>query len=125
MVGPTNAPIDFPTLDVSESMHGRTVRLIVTGDIDLTSVGVFDTALISASSRTLGALIIDLRAVTFFGISGLSCLVELVRSNTLIAVAIVANTHAARRSIELIGTDPDLAVFGEVDDALRFAGAHG
>lgn len=125
MSGLSNTSTTARTLNVSECMHGNALRLIVSGEIDLASAAEFHSALSNASSRTLGALVIDLRGVTFFGVAGLSCLVELVRSNTLITIAIVANTHAARRPIELIGTDPDLAVFGRVDDALRFVGAYG
>ncbi|WP_186628537.1 STAS domain-containing protein [Rhodococcus sp. BP22] len=116
-------PLDVPTLDVSESRHGKCLRVVVSGEVDLGTVSQFRAALFSASNRTIGALVIDIRGVTFLGVSGLSCLVDLVRGNMLTALAIVATTHAARRSIEIIGQDPDLVVFSRLGDALHYVDA--
>ncbi|MDJ0359516.1 STAS domain-containing protein [Rhodococcus sp. H29-C3] len=113
-------PLDVPSLDVSESRHGKCLRVVVSGEVDLGTVSQFRAALFSASNRTVGALIVDIRGVTFLGVSGLSCLVDLVRGNMLTALAIVATTHAARRSIEIIGQDPDLVVFSRLADALHY-----
>lgn len=116
-------PLDVPTLDVSESRHGKCLRVVVSGEVDLGTVSQFRAALFSASNRTIGALIVDIRGVTFLGVPGLSCLVDLVRGNMLTALAIVATTHAARRSIEIIGQDPDLVVFSRLGDALHYVDA--
>ncbi|MET4047024.1 MULTISPECIES: STAS domain-containing protein [unclassified Rhodococcus (in: high G+C Gram-positive bacteria)] len=113
-------PLGIPTLDISESRHGKCLRLVVSGEVDLGTVSEFRAALFSASNSAIGALIVDIRGVTFLGVSGLSCLVDLVRGNMLTALAIVANTHATRRSIEIIGQDPDLVVFSRLGDALHY-----
>ncbi len=114
---------DVPTLDVSESRHGKCLRIVLSGEVDLGTVSQFRAALFSASNSATGALIVDIRGVTFLGVPGLSCLVDLVRGNMLTVVAIVATTHAARRSIEIIGQDPDLVVFSRLADALHYVDA--
>jgi anti-anti-sigma factor len=98
--------------------HGDLAVITVTGEIDVTSVGLLE--------RTLwvgppSGVVLDLSGVTFLAAAGLGMLVraaERARAERQ-AFGIVAVTRPVLRVLRLTGLDTALPVFAYVSDAVR------
>lgn len=89
------------------------------GEIDLSTAPAFEEAIAQALESNLSVLVIELSEVTFMASVGLRILAatsEKVGESTRIAV--VANSLAASRPIQLTGLDTVVALYPTLDEAL-------
>lgn len=95
------------------------VVLIVGGDIDLSTAATLETAIDAALTGSPMALIVDLSAVEILGSAGLRVLGA---ANEKAAIpgrfAVVANSPATRRPIELTDLDQLFSMYQTLDDAV-------
>jgi anti-sigma B factor antagonist len=90
------------------------------GEIDLSTAPAFEAAIAQALEVSPSLLAIELSEVTFMASVGLRILAatnEKIGESTRIAV--VANTPAARRPIQLTGLDHIVALYSTLDSALN------
>ena len=101
----------------SETSDDATV-LHVAGELDLSTVAAFDTAL--EQSRLSGRVIVVLSECTFIDSSALQSLVRAERTarESGGSLALVAPTQPARRVLEVAALDRFVAVFDNLPDAL-------
>jgi anti-anti-sigma factor len=66
-------------LEVRDRWDGGTVTVTVTGEIDVSTAGVFSARLAEAAGRHPERLVIDMAGVGFLDSAGLSCLVRVRR----------------------------------------------
>jgi len=93
--------------------------LKVDGDIDLATVPALEAAIEEALIPRPTGLVIDLSAVGFLASAGLQALVATHNSVTESALfAVVANSAATSRPIQLTGLDQIFALYPTLDEAL-------
>jgi len=98
--------------------HGIAV-LKVEGDIDLATVPALEAAISEALIPRPTGLVIDLSAVGFLASAGLQALVATHNSVSETAdFAVVANSAATSRPIQLTGLDQIFALYPTLDEAL-------
>jgi anti-sigma B factor antagonist len=111
-------------MTTSVTYHGRVVVLTVSGDIDMANAVELTTALGAVLLERPLVLIVDLSAVEYLGSAALRVLAAAhARIGVSGRLAVVANTSATRRPIELTDLNELLAVYSTLDGALT--GAHG
>jgi anti-anti-sigma factor len=102
--------------------QGATV-VSVGGEIDLSTSPAFDAAIATALEEDPSVLVIDLSAVTFMASVGLQILAATQEKfSKSIRIAVVANSAAARRPIQLTGLDNVIALYPTLDEALTAVG---
>jgi anti-sigma B factor antagonist len=96
-------------------------RVIASGEIDWTSVGLLDRALEHEPAADTTALIVDLSGVTFCASCGLHLLVSLSKRTETAGVPLelVAATYAVRRPLEASGLWSAFSVHETHESALR------
>jgi anti-sigma B factor antagonist len=92
------------------------VVLSVSGQIDVTSESIFETAVESALADEPAGLVIDLSAVDFLGSAGLRTLA--MTQEKLGSLAVVANRNTTVKPIQLTGLDQILLVHPTAEEAL-------
>jgi anti-sigma B factor antagonist len=106
-------------MTTSVAYHGRIIVLTVSGVIDMANAVELTAAVGAVLLERPLALIIDLSAVEFLGSAALRVLAV---ANARVSVsgrfAVVANTTATRRPIELTDLNEILAVYPTLADAL-------
>jgi anti-sigma B factor antagonist len=99
------------------------VVLTVGGEIDLSTAPAFEAAIAGALAEDPAVLVVELSAMEFLASSGIRILAatreKLGESGQL---AVVANSPATRRPIELLGLDKIVALYPTLDDALTAIG---
>jgi anti-sigma B factor antagonist len=96
------------------------VVLRVAGDIDLSTAAKFETAIDAVLMQRPRAVIIDLSAVEFLGSVGLKLLIQANEKAEIPGrFAIVADSPATRRPIELTDLDGVFSLYTTLDDALH------
>ena len=108
--------------DLTATIHndGDTVVLEVGGDVDMRTAPLLRDAIIKSLHDQPHVLVINLRAVGFFGSSGLALLLEarqLAGEHT--RLRIVADGPATRRPLEVTGLDQQFDLYPTREDALR------
>ncbi len=110
-----------PTDLISTSVEHRdgVVVLTVGGEIDLTTAPAFEEAIAGALAEDPAVLVVDLSAMEFFASSGVRILAAAhEKLGNLGQLAVVANSPATRRPIELLSLDKIVALYPTLDDAL-------
>lgn len=98
--------------------HDVTV-LFVEGDIDLATAPALEEAAAAARTSAGRALVIDLTGVTFMGSAGLRVLVLAAQElDPAVFYAVVADSPATRRPIEVTALNEMFATFATLDAAL-------
>jgi anti-anti-sigma factor len=93
--------------------------LFVEGDVDLATAPSVEEAVAAARSSPGRALVIDLTGVTFMGSAGLRVLVITAQElDPAVFYAVVADSPATRRPIEVTGLNELFATFATLDEAL-------
>ena len=93
--------------------------LFVEGDVDLATAPSVEEAVAAARSCPGRALIIDLTGVTFMGSAGLRVLVLAAQElDSAVFYAVVADSPATRRPIEVTALNEMFATFATLDAAL-------
>jgi anti-sigma B factor antagonist len=105
------APLDQALFAVDTQLTGRAARLIVRGELDLATAGIFADALRAAWSRDLDRIEIDLRGLTFIGSAGVAAILE---ANTRArdagcALTLVRGPQPVHRIFELTGIEGQFA----------------
>lgn len=92
----------------------------LTGEIDMMSSAPVTSRLAELLDRKPPALVIDLRAVRFFGSEGIRTLVETqAQADELgIKFGVVSDTRIVLRPLEMTAVDQLLLLFNDVDDAV-------
>ncbi|WP_343574263.1 STAS domain-containing protein [Mycobacterium sp.] len=106
-------------ISTSVAHRGGAVVVSIGGEIDLSTAPAFEDAIAQALAANPSVLAIELSEVTFMSSIGLRILAatnEKVGESTRIAV--VANSPAASRPIQLTGLDSVVALYPTLDAAL-------
>ncbi|GHH40601.1 STAS domain-containing protein [Lentzea cavernae] len=100
--------------------HGGIAVLVVTGEIDMFTETTPRTVVADALKRAPDGFVIDLRAVTFFGSSGINLLLSAQDEVEHLAVpfAVVATRDVVLRPLSLTGVDVLLPLFPSLPAAL-------
>jgi anti-anti-sigma factor len=102
--------------------EGATV-VSIGGEIDLSTAPAFDAAIATALEEDPSVLVIELSEVTFMASVGLQILAATQgKFSKSIRIAVVANSAAARRPIQLTGLDTVIALYPTLDEALTAVG---
>jgi anti-sigma B factor antagonist len=109
-----------PIISVTTTHQDDVAVVCVAGEVDMSSVEPFETAVRSQLTAGPRGLVMDLVGVTFCGSSGLRILVEArVRAETTrTALCLVADGPAVLRTLEVSGLTPLFRVHTSVPDAL-------
>jgi anti-anti-sigma factor len=106
--------------------EGITV-LAVSGEIDLSTVPAFEAAITDALEPAPAALVVDLSAVDFLASAGLQTLVatheRVTKTGARTAFAVVADSPATSRPIQLTGLDQVLALYPTMAEAMAAVAA--
>lgn len=108
---------DTPTVTVRQL--GGTVVLTVAGEIDLVTAPALENAVLQTLADPPDLLVIDLTAVEFFSSAGIAVLVLAHRDGAGVSLRIVAGNRIVLRPLELTGLTEDLAIYPDLDTALR------
>jgi anti-sigma B factor antagonist len=104
---------------VTAHPEGDATVLVVSGDIDLVSAPLFDNALRECLQHRPALLVVDLTAVTFLSSAGISALALARRAAPApTTVHLVANTHAVRLVLDIVGLDAEFSMFATRAEAL-------
>ena len=92
----------------------------LTGEIDMMSSAPVTSRIAELLDRKPPALVIDLRAVRFFGSEGIRALVETQHQADELGIkfGVVSDTRIVLRPLEMTAVDQLLLVFNDVDDAV-------
>ncbi|MEV6239735.1 STAS domain-containing protein [Lentzea sp. NPDC051838] len=92
----------------------------LTGEIDMMSSAPVTSRLAELLDHKPPALVVDLRAVRFFGSEGIRALVETqAQADELgIKFGVVSDTRIVLRPLEMTAVDQVLLLFADVDDAV-------
>jgi anti-sigma B factor antagonist len=116
-------PLDAPPAGViitSVTYRAGLVVLTVAGDIDLSTADKLQVAIDAVLDHRPPAFIIDLSAVEFLGSVGLRLLFTTnERAEIPGRFAVVADSPATRKPIQLTDLDKIFALFSTLDDAVR------
>jgi anti-sigma B factor antagonist len=110
-------------ITTSVAHRERITVVSVGGEIDLSTAAAFEAAITAAVEGDLPGLVIELTGVTFMASVGLRILVAThgkVSKST--QVAVVANSPAASRPIQLTGLDEVISLYPTLDEALIAVG---
>ncbi|BBX46937.1 STAS domain-containing protein [Mycobacterium cookii] len=89
------------------------------GEVDLSTAPAFEAAITTALEEQPPVLVIDLSDVTFMASVGLRILVATQDENRdAVRVAIVANSSATARPIQMTGLDEIISLYPTLDEAL-------
>jgi anti-sigma B factor antagonist len=103
--------------------RGGVAVVSVGGEIDLSTAPAFEAAIAGALDDDPPILVIDVSEVSFMASVGLRILAATHEKIGKSAhIAIVANTPATSRPLELTGLDKVLALYPTLDDALTAVG---
>lgn len=122
------APDLPPTLDVVVEQRGSHQVAVVTGEIDMASVGTLRSRLHDLIVDGVPHLLVDLSAVPFMDSAGLAALVASRKQARVFqgSVALIAPSKQVSRLLTLTAMDKVFPCFDTVDDALAAsAGATG
>jgi anti-sigma B factor antagonist len=100
-----------PRLAISEQVQGATVRLTITGELDLSSVPLLARRLDERLAESPRTLTLDMRDLTFMDSSGLRQLIELDERATRDSwtLTLIPSRHeSARTVLRLTGADAAL-----------------
>jgi anti-anti-sigma factor len=113
-----NGALDLLSTQVVD--HDGVAVVVMAGEVDTMTQETPLTEAIDALSRTGAGLVMDLRAVTFFGSSGINLLVAVQQQahRAGFSLAVVAAQPAVLRPLAITGVDTCLAIFANVPDAL-------
>jgi anti-sigma B factor antagonist len=109
-------------ITTSVAHHEGTAVVAVGGEIDLSTAPAFEAAIATALKEEPPFLVIDLSGVTFMASVGLRILVathEELRES--VQVAVVANTLATSRPIQMTGLHEIIPLHPTLDEALAAA----
>jgi anti-anti-sigma factor len=73
------SPHAAPQLKVSRSDDGRIVRLVLSGELDISNAAVLELELQTAEARRPPVLVLDLAHLRFLGVSGLRAILDAAR----------------------------------------------
>ncbi len=116
-----------PADPITTSVGQRDGIAVVTvgGEIDLSTAPAFESAIATALADAPTVLVVELTAVEFMASVGLRILAaareQLGESSQ---VAVVANSSATRRPIQLTGLDKMFSLYRTLGDALAAVGAN-
>jgi anti-sigma B factor antagonist len=107
-----------PVITREERRDRDVTVLFVEGDVDLATAPSLEEAVTAAVTAPGRALIIDLTSVTFMGSAGLRVLVLAAQElDSAVFYAVVADSPATRRPIEVTALDELFATFSTLDAA--------
>jgi anti-anti-sigma factor len=110
---------------ITTSVARREGVAVVTigGEIDMSTAPAFEAAIAGALDDDPGVLVIELSQVSFMASVGLRILAATQEKVSKSAqVAIVANTPATSRPMQLTGLDKIMSLYSTLDDALTAVG---
>ncbi|MEU4740927.1 STAS domain-containing protein [Actinosynnema sp. NPDC023658] len=113
--------LDTTDVTTVRTTHHRGVPVVVvTGEVDSTTVEPVRTQLFTELDRRPSGLVVDLSGVGFIGSTGLHLLAEAItRAARLeIPLAVVAEHHAVRRPMQITQLDRAVTVCVAVDEAV-------
>ena len=104
--------------------HREGVAVVsIGGEIDLSTAPAFEAAIATALEANPVVLVIELSQVSFMASVGLQILAATQgKFSKSIRIAVVANSAAARRPIQLTGLDNVIALYPTLDEALTAVG---
>jgi anti-sigma B factor antagonist len=99
------AHLDRTQFAVETELTGRSVRLVVHGELDLATAAAFEGALRSSWSRDVECVEIDLRGLTFIGSAGIAAILAARgrARETGCTLALVRGPDSVHRIFELTG----------------------
>ena len=106
-------------ITTSVDHHGGTAVVSVGGEVDLSTAPAFEAAIATALTDEPPVIVLDLSDVTFMASVGLRILVatqEELRES--VRVAVVANSPATSRPIQMTGLDEIIALYPTLNEAL-------
>ncbi len=103
------------------SHTGNAVVVTLTGEIDLVSAPRLRTALDEALADPAAVLVVDLSAVTFFGLIGSALLLDTVHASAPRPVRVLAPPRV-RRPLEAVGLEHMLTLCPDLVSAISTAG---
>ena len=112
-------PAPALTIDVHRAEHDDGVIVEVSGEVDLATAPQLQRSFDQALREEPAPVVVDLNGVTFLGSIGLSLLIRAHGQAGPGRLRVVAQTPAARRTIELTALGQVLSMFPTVPDALR------
>lgn len=111
-------------ITTSVAHHEGVAVVSVGGEIDLSTAPAFEAAIAGALDDDPPVLVIELSEVSFMASVGLRILAATHEKVSKSAqVAIVANTAATNRPMQLTGLDQVMSLYPTLDDALSAIGA--
>ena len=107
-----------PLLDIQTEHQDGAILLVVTGEVDLSSVHTLRDAIEAASTRrgTGEAVVVDLTDVGFLGSAGLAVLAEY---HEVLPLRLVLSEGPVRRALEISAMDRVLDVYDTRAAAMR------
>jgi len=105
---------DAPSLSVSVVRGGQATVVTAVGEIDMDTADILERCLAGARSNRR-AVLLDLSGVSFFGSSGVNCLLAEITSGADLRVVA---SHPVERVLDLTGLRDRIAVCTSVESAL-------
>ena len=107
------------SVTVTAEWRDRSVVLAVSGEIDMVTAPRLQKEMSAALEQQPDRLVVDLTEVGFFDSAGLSALVAAYQqAGKQSSVRVVASNGATVRPLQLTALDRKILVYGSVDDAL-------
>jgi len=93
----------------------------VRGEVDMCTASLVAAELVAQVNRRPAAVVVDLRAVTFFGSTGINVLLEVYGRalNRKVAIHVIATRPCILKVLQVTGTDHIFAIHAELPAALR------
>lgn len=110
--------ISVTTVDITR--HRGVPVVVVTGEVDSSTVEPVRTHLFDQLDRRPRGLVVDLSAVDFIGSTGMHLLAEAITCAKRLgtSLAVVAERHVVLRPMQITGLDREVTVCATVDQAV-------
>ncbi len=93
----------------------------VRGEVDMCTASIVAAELVTQVNRRPAAVVVDLRAVSFFGSTGINVLLEVYGRalNRKVALQVIATRPSILKALQVTGVDHIFAIHAELPEALR------
>lgn len=101
--------------------HDSVPVVVVRGEVDMDTAARVAADLVARINLRPAAVIVDLRAVSFFGSTGINVLLDAYGRavNRKVAIHVVATRPSILKALQITGTDRILAIHTTLPEALR------
>lgn len=103
--------------------QGSIPVVVVRGEVDMCTAALFAAELVTQVNRRPAAVVVDLRAVSFFGSSGINVLLEAYGRgiNRRVAIHVIVTRPCILKALQTTGMDRVFAIHTDLPAALRAA----